>query len=121
MNLKEFVSAIAVDFVDKAKSGATDIAYEATFETIIASYKQFCLKFVERYIKYEGTDSEILKAFRARFMRMVKLSMISIDEVDAYLTCVYVNKKGQVLQICMSAEQVKREVIRGTKTTKGRK
>ena len=115
MNLKEFLSVVASDLMEAAKSGVADVGYATMLDAMIASYRKLCISISKKYLSNEGNDAQLLKEFRRKFLTMTKLSVISIDEIDAYLTCVYTNKCGKVMKICMTAEQVRREIKQGRK------
>jgi hypothetical protein len=118
MNLPELLRVIAGDLAEKAKDSATDVAYEAALDAFTASYRKFCISFARRYLDHDGTDHEILAAFREKFMSMMKLSTIALDEIDAYVRCVYVDKTGKVIELYLSASKVRREVRRGARGSK---
>lgn len=70
-----------------------------SIESLAHIYRDFCIAFALRYLDREGTDRDVLVAFQAHFAKMMKLSTIALDEIDAYLMCRYVDRTAEVLQI----------------------
>lgn len=115
MNLPQFLQAVAKDFAEKAKSGAADVGYEVTMEAMISSYRKICQLIAKRYLNHAGTDPEILRVFRDKFISMLRLTTITLDEVDSYLTAKYVDRRGRVMELYVTAAGIKREVKKSIK------
>ena len=73
-----------------------DLGYDALFDGFISTYRQLLQKWAERYLNNEGTDPEILKEHRKKFLKITRMTANAITEVDAYVTGKYHDVWGEV-------------------------
>ena len=103
-SLTDFLTAILAEGGEIAK----DAAFETAFDMFISNYRNLCAKMADRYLQYEGSDEELLATFRERILRMIKISIITIEEIDVYVTGDRVEIWGRVKEPLRPRKKLRR-------------
>lgn len=79
------MNTIAQAVWEKTKEILTGVGKEVGIEAFIETYHRMLVAFAREYLNVQGTDSEYLRTMKMRIMRMVRISVHVIDEIDAYI------------------------------------
>ena len=102
---EQLLSKVCESIFESFVNGTKGVVAAEGFDTFIEAYGKICKEFVGHYLDAQGMDEAFIQDFRTKFMRVLKMSVIAVDEIDTKLSGGIVVDRWQDMRKLMRAHK----------------